>query len=209
MPVLSPETTYIISHILLDNGARSAAFGSNSLLRVSGHEAVSVKTGTTDDLRDNWTIGYTPNFLVATWVGNNDNTQMSRVASGVTGATPIWNSIMKFVLENQEDLWPREPSNLIGRSVCTVSGMQPREEGSCPTRYEYFIDGTAPDYENVTRQAIIVWKDTDRPATPKDLEEHPDNIEAREHNVMTDVTGDIICIDCPPPAPRVTPTPQP
>ncbi|MBI4136695.1 penicillin-binding protein [Candidatus Roizmanbacteria bacterium] len=207
--VLSAETSYIISHILLDNGARSAAFGGNSLLRVSGHEAVSVKTGTTDDLRDNWTIGYTPNFLVATWVGNNDNTQMSRVASGVTGATPIWNGIMESVLENQEDLWPREPGGIVGRSVCTISGMQPASEGSCPTRYEYFIEGTVPPSENVTRQAIMVWKDTGRPATPKDVEEHPDNVEAREHSIITDVTGDMICLDCPPPAPPTTPTPTP
>lgn len=208
-PVLSPETTYIISHILLDNGARAAAFGSNSLLRVPGHEAVSVKTGTTDDLRDNWTIGYTPNFLVATWVGNNDNTQMSRVASGVTGATPIWHGIMEHILENQEDLWPKEPPNLIGRSVCTVSGKQPQEQTSCPTRFEYFIEGTAPGMETSTRQPIMVWKDTGRPATPKDVQDHPDNVEAREHTIMTDVTGDLICLDCPPPAPPTTPTPTP
>jgi membrane carboxypeptidase/penicillin-binding protein len=200
--VLSPEASYIISHILLDNGARSSAFGGNSLLRISGHEAVSVKTGTTDDTRDNWTIGYTPNFLVATWVGNNDNSQMSRVASGITGATPIWNGIFTYALENQPDMWPREPENLVGKSVCTISGMQPNPDSPCPgTRYEYFIEGTVPDYEKITRQPIFVWKDTDRPATAKDQQEHPDNVEAREHSVITDVVGDLVCLDCPPPAP--------
>src|SRR5207245_785909 len=75
--ILSPETTFLISHILLDNNARSMEFGTNSSLVVRGH-AVSVKTGTTDDLRDNWTIGYTPQYLVATWVGNNDNSPMNQ-----------------------------------------------------------------------------------------------------------------------------------
>ncbi|EKD67572.1 MAG: hypothetical protein ACD_48C00331G0001, partial [uncultured bacterium] len=73
--VLTPETTFLISHILLDNNARQDMFGTSSLLVIPDH-AVSVKTGTTDDLRDNWTIGYTPYILVATWVGNNDSTPM-------------------------------------------------------------------------------------------------------------------------------------
>ena len=84
--VLSEETSFLISHILSDNNARSGAFGANSVLNVPG-KTVSVKTGTTNNLRDNWTIGYTPTRLVATWVGNNDNSPMSYVASGVTGAS--------------------------------------------------------------------------------------------------------------------------
>ena len=111
---------------------------------------------------------------------------------------------MTAALENQEDTWPREPSSLTGRSICNVSGMQPREEGSCPTRYEYFIEGQIPSIENVSRQAIMVWKDTGRPASPKDVEENPDAIESREHTVMFDVVGDVVCLDCPPPAPPET-----
>src|SRR3990167_706660 len=96
--VLPAEVTYLISHILLDNGARAAAFGSSSQLTIPGH-AVSVKTGTTDDLRDNWTIGFTPSFLVTSWVGNNDNTPMSPyLVSGVSGAAPIWHEIMQKIL---------------------------------------------------------------------------------------------------------------
>ena len=74
--VISPETSFIISHILLDNFARSQAFGTNSEL-VIPKQTVSVKTGTTDDKKDNWTIGYTPNFLTVVWVGNNDNKPMN------------------------------------------------------------------------------------------------------------------------------------
>ncbi|MBU0998142.1 penicillin-binding protein, partial [Patescibacteria group bacterium] len=71
--VLSPEVSFLVSHILHDNNARSQAFGTNSFLVVRGHPEVSVKTGTTNDRRDNWTVGFTPLATIVTWVGNNDN----------------------------------------------------------------------------------------------------------------------------------------
>ena len=79
---MQPETAYIINSILSDNGARSMVFGSNSKLRIKDHPEVAVKTGTTNEMRDNWTIGYTPDKLVAVWVGNNDNSKMGSVVSG-------------------------------------------------------------------------------------------------------------------------------
>jgi penicillin-binding protein 1C len=89
--VLNREPAFIINHILADNNARAAAFGTNSKLRIPD-KTVSVKTGTTNDLRDNWTVGYTSDRVVVVWVGNNDNTPMNRnVVSGVTGAAPIFN----------------------------------------------------------------------------------------------------------------------
>ena len=98
--VLCAEASYLVSSILSDNGARSAAFGPASQLVVRG-KTVAVKTGTTDDKRDNWTLGYTPSYLVAVWVGNNDNTPMNpAITSGVTGAAPIWNQIMTYILRN-------------------------------------------------------------------------------------------------------------
>lgn len=98
--VLSNEVAYIISHILSDNSARSAAFGLNSGLNIPGY-SVAVKTGTTDNKRDNWTFGYTPSFVVGVWVGNNDNTAMNRnLASGLSGASTIWNRITTHVLKN-------------------------------------------------------------------------------------------------------------
>ncbi|OGM03669.1 hypothetical protein A2124_03170, partial [Candidatus Woesebacteria bacterium GWB1_37_5] len=87
--VLEPETTFLISHILQDNNARSAAFGATSFLNVKNHPEVSVKTGTTNERKDNWTIGFTPYAVVATWVGNNDNSKMSGAVSGISGASPI------------------------------------------------------------------------------------------------------------------------
>lgn len=95
---LSSATSYQITSILSDNQARTPAFGPQSVLYIPDQE-VAVKTGTTNNLRDNWTIGYTTNRLVATWVGNNDSRPMSYVASGITGASPIWQKIMLTQLD--------------------------------------------------------------------------------------------------------------
>ncbi len=97
--VLSPLSAAQITNVLQDNGARAPAFGTRSALVIPNQE-VAVKTGTTNSLRDNWTIGYTRDIVVLTWVGNNDNSPMSAVASGVTGASPIWNSVMTQALES-------------------------------------------------------------------------------------------------------------
>jgi penicillin-binding protein 1C len=148
--VIAPGTAYIISHFLLDNGARTAAFGTSSYLVVSGHPEVSVKTGTTNDKRDNWAVGYTPDFLTAVWVGNNDNSPMSNIASGVTGASPIWNRIMSAALKESSQHWPVQPPDVIGGLVCSVSGYRATEE-NCQPRYEYFLTGTIPAYQTDLR----------------------------------------------------------
>ncbi len=99
IPVLDPGVAFIISDILADNNARQIEFGLNTPLHIEGAR-VSVKTGTTDNKRDNWTIGFTPSVLVATWVGNNDNSPMNQaLASGVTGAAPMWNRLMSMMLQ--------------------------------------------------------------------------------------------------------------
>ena len=96
--VISQNTAKQITDILSDNQARSPAFGSNSVLNIKGHK-IAVKTGTSNNLKDNWTIGYNSDFLVATWVGNNDSKPMSNVASGITGASPIWSKIFVSLLK--------------------------------------------------------------------------------------------------------------
>lgn len=192
--VISPETAYLISHILLDDNARSGAFSPHSLLELPAHKAVSVKTGTTDDLRDNWTIGFTPNFLVAVWVGNNDDTPMNHyLVSGVTGAAPIWHKIITKVLEKQNDLWPKIPDGIVGKSVCSLSGLLPVSEGSCPARFEYFIKGTEPKMSENIKQQILIDKNTNNIASP----DQKDNVEMQDHTVLKDVLGHIICLDCP------------
>ena len=123
--------TYIISDILSDNFARQYAFGPGSTLEIPGYK-VAVKTGTTDDKKDNWTIGYTPDFLVAVWVGNNDNTPMNPyLTSGITGASPIWNRVMSYLLKNYSkgNNWFQKPEDIVEKR-CYFG------------RTEYFIKGT-------------------------------------------------------------------
>ena len=91
--VLSQEVAFLINHVLSDNNARLLTFGPNSFLNMSGR-SIAVKTGTTNDKRDNWTIGWSTKAVVGVWVGNNDNSAMKEVASGVTGASPIWRKVM-------------------------------------------------------------------------------------------------------------------
>jgi len=194
--VISPETAFLISHILLDNNARQDAFGSSSSLVIPGH-AVSVKTGTTDDLRDNWTIGFTPQVLIAVWVGNNDNSPMNRtLVSGVTGAAPIWNKLMKKALEGKNDLWPKQPEGIVGKQICTISGLLPPngEEASdkgCSTRFEYFIKGTEPTEKEQLKQSVVIDKSTGDIALPGKT----DNIENQDHQVLKDPVS-TWCLDC-------------
>ncbi|HSA83895.1 MAG TPA: PBP1A family penicillin-binding protein [Patescibacteria group bacterium] len=149
--VLSEEVAYLISNILSDNGARTDTFGPNSYLNVSGR-TVAVKTGTTDLKRDNWTIGYTPSFVVGVWVGNNDNSPMNQaIASGVTGASPIWNKIMTFVLKGSADEEFEQPGNVISLDVDSFVGGLPH--GGQGTRKEYFIKGTEPTSESPVYKA--------------------------------------------------------
>ena len=144
--VLSQEIAFLISHILLDNNARSDAFGAYSALNISG-KTVSVKTGTTDQKRDNWTVGFTPSYVVGVWVGNNDNTPMNQaIASGITGASPIWNKIMTAVLKGKKDEAPQKPDGVVAVQVDSFGGGMPT--ASQPTRSEYFVKGTEPTSES-------------------------------------------------------------
>jgi len=140
-PVINPHTAYILTDILSDSLARIPAFGTSSFLNIPNHQ-VAVKTGTTNDKRDNWTIGYTQNYLVAAWVGNNDNSPMANVASGITGASPIWNKIMTELLTDQPPHQFTPPQNLIKANVCTITGQLNCQ--GCPSKTEYFVPGTEP-----------------------------------------------------------------
>ena len=140
--VLSSEVSYLISHILLDNNARALAFGLNSWLVIPG-KTVSVKTGTTDEKRDNWTVGYTSSYVVGVWIGNNDNSPMNQaISSGDTGASPIWNRIMRIVLKAKGDESPKKPDNVIALQIDSLGGGLP--VSGFPARSEYFIKGTEP-----------------------------------------------------------------
>jgi len=128
--VIDAGNAFIINDILSDNFARRWAFGSNSALEINGFK-VAVKTGTTDEKKDNWTIGYTPDYIVAVWVGNNNNQPMNPyLASGITGAAPIWNRMMSFLLKNYGIKSQFiEPENIVEK-ICYFGKM------------EYFVKGT-------------------------------------------------------------------
>lgn len=146
--VVNEGIAFILDDILSDNFARQLAFGQHTLLEIPGYK-VAVKTGTTDQKKDNWTIGYTPEFLVAVWVGNNDNTPMNPVlTSGITGATPIWNRVMTYVLKNYGDgnKWYSKPDNIVEKT-CYFG------------RPEYFLKGT----ETTTSCKDSLFKGTPTP----------------------------------------------
>jgi len=144
IPVLNPGVAFLLTNILADNEARTPAFGPNSQLYIPSRP-IAVKTGTTQNLRDNWTIGYSPSRLVAVWVGNNDNSPMSYVASGVTGASPIWRKIMDKILENQPVENFSKPEEVKEVEICTLTGTLACT--GCPIiKKEYFLTGTEPAF---------------------------------------------------------------
>ena len=198
--VLPSGVAFIISNILSDNGARLMDFGPSSELVVK-NKIVSVKTGTTDEKRDNWTFGYTPSYVVGVWVGNNDNSVMNQyITSGVTGAAPIWHDIMTELLKDKPVEALQQPSGVIQKSVCGVSGLLPAN--NCPTRFEYFVSGTEP---KITDPGLTkVWVDKTRQDLPK--EGQTDNLELKDEQIITDPTGAKYCTTCNHP---VSPTPTP
>lgn len=140
--VLGEDISFLITDILSDNEARKLVFGDRSYLYIPGR-SVFVKTGTTDDKRDNWTVGGSRSRIVGAWVGNNDNSAMNpTLASGVTGAAPIWNRIIKEAIKDLPDEGFVKPDNVIQMDIDAFGGGLPRSE--FPTRKEYFIRGTEP-----------------------------------------------------------------
>jgi len=159
--VLPANIAYLLTDILSDNRARTPAFGPSSLLNIKDHSHVAVKTGTTQNQRDNWTIGYTADYLVATWVGNNDNTPMSYVASGVTGASPIWNKTMTYLLKDIPDKEFNQPKDLRKIQVCSLTNTLPCN--GCPTKWELFLPGTEPKTHCNAEEIKKIIEDSQKP----------------------------------------------
>lgn len=134
---MSAEGAYLISNILSDQNARAGMFGSS--LSVNGKTA-AVKTGTTDDNRDAWTIGYTPDMAVGVWAGNNDNSAM--VNGGVNMAGPIWRSIMLEAIGQNNPTFVK-PGGVVERSVCFNDGGLANFSGQ-GTYQEFFLSGHLP-----------------------------------------------------------------
>lgn len=165
--VLSPEGAFLISNILSDNTARAPIFGSS--LTVPGRTA-AVKTGTTDEQRDAWTIGYTPQLAVGVWVGNNDNTTMLNGGSGMAG--PIWVNTMRQVLDGVANTPFTQPAGIIQKPVCYSNGGLASGSGT-GTYNEFFLASALPTN---TCSPIPEKKVEEKPKeTPNPVDTTPDN----------------------------------
>ncbi|KKQ50613.1 MAG: hypothetical protein US75_C0001G0026 [Candidatus Woesebacteria bacterium GW2011_GWC1_38_13] len=185
--VLSEEQAFLIADILSDNKARSLIFGENSLLNIKDHQ-IAVKTGTTNDKRDNWAIGGNSQVVVGSWVGNNDNSPMKEVASGVSGASPIWRRILLKSLEGKVNTAFEIPSGIVTKEVDVVSGYSAHD--GFPSRLEYFIKGTEPG-EDPVHVKLKICKSQGKLATPSDISSG--NYEDKEYFAFKeeDATGGI------------------
>jgi 1A family penicillin-binding protein len=185
---LSPQIAFQITDILSDNNARIPMFGEKSDLVLP--RPAAAKTGTTDNSKDNWTIGFTPNLLVGVWVGNSDGRPMKKT-SGLTGAGPIWNGFMVEALQSLPVEEFTRPPGLLQVEVCRATGMvatpfcaetedQEALEVLCSlvsgyrnvpdcggTYYEYFLPGTEPTEEDMFFKPIKIHSDTGQLASPQ------------------------------------------
>lgn len=151
--IIQKDHAYLMSNILSDNSARTPAFGPNSILKLPFNAAV--KTGTTNDFRDNWTIGFTPDIAIGVWIGNADYTPMKNV-SGVTGAAPLWNDVMQWSVKTYQGGIPSKftrPDTIEEKIICAVSGTEPSEKCS-NQKTEIFAKGQTPLNEN-----FDLWKE--------------------------------------------------
>ena len=183
--VFSPQVAFLITDILSDRDARIPSFGYLSPLNLPFPTAV--KTGTSKDYRDNWTVGYTPRHTVGVWVGNFDGRPMNGV-SGVTGCGPLFHDIM-LVLEGQGPSGEfAEPPGLVRKEICPLSGMIPTDR--CPGRMEeVYISGSEPSEYcplNHDRRAV---------SSPAKERGRPSQFPTRSLRVLFPQEGDIFKLD--------------
>jgi penicillin-binding protein 1C len=157
--IIRSDHAYLISDILSDNNARLPAFGRDSMLKLPFNAAV--KTGTTNDFRDNWTVGYTPDIAIGVWVGNADYSPMKNI-SGVTGAAPIWNDVMQWSVDTYQNGNPSQfvrPETIQEEIICAVSGTEPSERCS-NQRSEIYAQSQPPmskEFDLWNETAIDTW----------------------------------------------------
>jgi penicillin-binding protein 1C len=175
--VLDARLAWLISDILSDNNARQLGFGDNSSLRLD--RPAAVKTGTTTNWHDNWTIGYTPELAVGVWAGNT-NYEPMRDITGLTGAAPIWHQFLREALSGQPASAFERPDGLVRLTICALSGLLPSPD--CPyTRDEWFIAGTQPHLADTTYRRIPIDTATRR------LADESTPVERRSEIVVLDL----------------------
>lgn len=176
--VQSPEASFLITSVLADNQARAPTFGSS--LNIPNRQ-VAVKTGTTDEYRDAWTIGYTPSLTVGVWVGNSDNQPMAGVA-GSAGAGIIWRSTMMALLGDSKAETFVQPASVIKLAVCHHNGLR-ADRASGMTYDEYFIKGGEP-----TGRCVAPKKE--EPKQEEKKEEKKEEEKKKEEQPVLDNTQD-------------------
>jgi membrane peptidoglycan carboxypeptidase len=182
--VLDPALAYLMADILSDNDARAVAFGRNSALYFEDRR-VAAKTGTTNDFRDNWTIGFAPQVAVAVWVGNNDNEAMKDV-TGLSGAAPIWHDVMAYYLRDKPAEWYMRPPGLVDMRVDATSGLLPTEY-SPGTVVEMFLEGSEPKVEDSVHKVFRVNRENGKLAT---VYTPPELVEERVYEIYPPEAAD-------------------
>lgn len=182
--VLDPALAYLMTDILSDNDARAAAFGRNSDLYFEDRR-VAAKTGTTNDFRDNWTIGFAPQVAVAVWVGNNDNAAMKDV-TGLSGAAPIWHDVMAYHLRDKPAEWYLRPPGLVNVRVDATSGLLPTQH-SPGTVVEMFLEGSQPKVEDNVHRVFRVNRENGKLAT---VYTPPELVEERVYEIYPPEAAD-------------------
>lgn len=182
--ILTPQLAYLMNDILADRRARCGGFGCPNVLELSGNRPAAVKTGTTNEFRDGWAIGYTPQLVTGVWLGNTDSSPM-RNLPGSKGAAPVWHALMSWALQEEPvEIWQR-PSGLIEMGVCHISGLLPTR--LCPAVSELFITGTQPTlYDNIY-QEFAINRETGRLAT---LYTPPELVETQTFRIYPEAAAD-------------------
>jgi penicillin-binding protein 1C len=151
--VLDERLAWLLSDILSDDDARRIGFSTHSVLNLD--RPAAVKTGTTSNFHDNWTLGYTPDLVVGVWAGNTDYRPMRNV-DGLSGAAPIWHQFMRAVLKEAPPGEFVQPPGFVQVEVCNLSGGLPTP--ACPyRRLEWFIEGAQPQHEDTYYKQV--WLD--------------------------------------------------
>ncbi|HTX89711.1 MAG TPA: transglycosylase domain-containing protein [Anaerolineales bacterium] len=189
--VLNPQHVFLMESILSDNAARIPTYGVNSVLNLPFQAAV--KTGTSNDSRDNWTLGFTPDLAVGVWVGNADYTPMENT-TGVSGAGPIWAQFMTFAVPELTSGHPTafvKPAGIEQHTICTVSGTQP--SSWCPShREEYFAAGQppiSPDGDLWRQIQVDTWTNLESSPDCSDFTKDRLAINVTDGNVQSWISG--------------------
>ena len=184
--VIDPALAFIMNDIMADNNARAAAFGGNSVLKRDFEDRpIAAKTGTTNNFRDNWTVGYTPQLATAVWVGNNDNSEMKDV-TGLSGAAPIWHDVMLYFHQGQPvEEWTRPRGVNIG-AVDSISGLKPTDH-TPQVAYELFLHDAEPKQDDNVHQVFRINRENGKLAT---VYTPPELVEERVYEVYPAVAQD-------------------